>query len=98
MLTTGNFICNIVGIGNFNLNVRVEKNCLEWTKKYFDQHLKAILVEEEGWKIEIMKGTKVDGDSHLNQRKGKVFTIYDLVLSIPFQGIPIIYWSHKSIF
>ena len=64
----------------------MEKNCINWAKEYFEKELIKIKTNEQDWTIEIKDGSTIEGDCDLNQRKGKILTIFDLKLSIPFEG------------
>ncbi|OMJ08296.1 hypothetical protein AYI70_g11636 [Smittium culicis] len=64
-----------------------EKNCAEWAKKYFARSL--IDIKYIGKNKEIVKITSVEsvtGDADLNQRKGKILTLYDLEIKLKWAG------------
>jgi activator of HSP90 ATPase len=66
----------------------VEKNCCHWAKDY----LKAKLVGLQNQTVAgkpLVKTTELgsfSGDVDLNQRKGKLITIYDVQLKIDWKG------------
>lgn len=65
---------------------RVNKNCLNWAKTYFQQELVGIEAEKNGIKTSVSKVTEVTGDVDLNQRKGKIITIFDVELKLEWKG------------
>ncbi|OLY85191.1 hypothetical protein AYI68_g622 [Smittium mucronatum] len=65
-----------------------EKNCAEWAKKYFKNAL--VGLSFTGPKDQIVKITGIDsivGDADLNQRKGKILTLYDLEIKLNWVGL-----------
>ncbi|ORE02414.1 hypothetical protein BCV72DRAFT_215279 [Rhizopus microsporus var. microsporus] len=64
----------------------VNKNCLKWAQKYFTEQLVGLEAERDGNKAWISKMVDCSGDADLNQRKGKMVTIYDLVLKLEWTG------------
>ncbi|CAO3695125.1 unnamed protein product [Umbelopsis ramanniana] len=65
----------------------VNKNCLNWAKTYFQQELVGIEAEKNGIKTSVSKVTEVTGDVDLNQRKGKIITIFDVELKLEWKGV-----------
>jgi len=63
----------------------VNKNCLPWSKDYFNENLKDLELDNDQYTITIST-TSVSGDCDVTQRKGKVLCIYDMVLSFDVQG------------
>ena len=66
---------------------RVNKNCFTWAKKYFSEELEGLEAQKDGHEVSISKIEDLSGDCDLNMRKGKIITIYDMVLKLGFQGI-----------
>ncbi|KAG2197229.1 hypothetical protein INT47_003604 [Mucor saturninus] len=64
----------------------VNKNCLKWAQAYFTQHCVGVEAEKNGNKASINKMMECEGDVDLNQRKGKIITIYDVTLKLGWQG------------
>ncbi|KAI9329652.1 activator of Hsp90 ATPase [Pilaira anomala] len=64
----------------------VNKNCLKWAQNYFTEHLVGLEAERNGNKATITKMVECTGDVDLNQRKGKIITIYDVVLKLDWSG------------
>ncbi|KAJ3021643.1 hypothetical protein HKX48_008124 [Thoreauomyces humboldtii] len=64
----------------------VEKNCLPWAKEYFIQKLTGTAVEKGDVKVSVNEVRDVTGDVDLNQRKGKIITIFDVVLTLGWKG------------
>ncbi|KAI8914948.1 activator of Hsp90 ATPase [Powellomyces hirtus] len=64
----------------------VEKNCLPWAKEYFTEKLTGAATEKGDVKVSIDEVRDVTGDVDLNQRKGKVITIFDVVLVLGWKG------------
>ncbi|RUP47416.1 LOW QUALITY PROTEIN: activator of Hsp90 ATPase [Jimgerdemannia flammicorona] len=69
-----------------NVNNWVNKNCLVWAKDYFNEQLVDITVDENGATVKTDSVTEVTGDCDLNQRKGKIITIFDVQMTINWSG------------
>ena len=63
----------------------VEKNCLPWAQDYLSKSLQGLEIKKSGHFV-LVDSCKTTGDVDLNQRKGKIITIYDLVLDIAWKG------------
>ncbi|KAK9766068.1 Co-chaperone [Basidiobolus ranarum] len=63
-----------------------EKNCAPWAKEYFTRELKDLEAQENGITVKTTAVSKVTGDVDLNQRKGKIITLYDLSLTLDWSG------------
>jgi len=64
----------------------VNKDASTWTKAYITEQIKAIKAEENGVTAQLDKLISMDGDVDVNQRKGKVITIFDVKLVIEYSG------------
>ncbi|KAI3406970.1 AHA1 [Candida oxycetoniae] len=64
----------------------VDKNCLAWSKEYFDEKLLNLSVEDETSSASISNVSSVEGDVDVSQRKGKVISLFDLRLVLTFSG------------
>ncbi|KAI9282567.1 activator of Hsp90 ATPase [Sporodiniella umbellata] len=64
----------------------VNKNCIKWVQKHFDEKLVGLEAEKEGMKATVTKVVDCTGDADLNQRKGKMTTIYDITLKLDWEG------------
>ncbi|ORY90501.1 activator of Hsp90 ATPase [Syncephalastrum racemosum] len=64
----------------------VNKNCLSWAKTYFNEQLVGLEASKDEASVKIVSVDECTGDCDLNQRKGKIITIYDLVLKLTFEG------------
>lgn len=64
----------------------VNKDVSEWTRNYLDKELTTISAEEGGVSAKISKVLSMDGDVDVNQRKGKVITLFDVKLSLEYEG------------
>ncbi|KAI8981549.1 activator of Hsp90 ATPase [Pilobolus umbonatus] len=71
---------------NVNNCHSVNKNCLKWAQAYFDKHLVGISGVKNQNKATVTKVTECTGDVDLNQRKGKIITIYDVELKLQWEG------------
>ena len=65
----------------------VNKDASSWTKQYLEDHIKDIKAEEDGVTAQLDKLISMDGDVDVNQRKGKVITIFDVKLVIEYSGM-----------
>ncbi|KAI8355601.1 activator of Hsp90 ATPase [Choanephora cucurbitarum] len=64
----------------------VNKNCLKWAQNWFPEQLVGLEAEKDGKKATITKVVDCSGDVDLNQRKGKIITIYDITLKLNWEG------------
>jgi activator of HSP90 ATPase len=64
----------------------VNKDASSWTKQYLEDHIKDIKAEEDGVTAQLDKLISMEGDVDVNQRKGKVITIFDVKLVIEYSG------------
>ncbi|KAK9768022.1 Co-chaperone [Basidiobolus ranarum] len=63
-----------------------EKNCAPWAKEYFSRELRDIEASDKGISVKTTSVTEVIGDVDLNQRKGKIFTLFDLQITLNWTG------------
>ncbi|KAF9429793.1 hypothetical protein BGZ94_009487 [Podila epigama] len=64
----------------------VDKNCINWAKTYFETELRDVSVESKGTSVKTLAVTSVTGDVDVNQRKGKIITIFDVAITLTFEG------------
>lgn len=64
----------------------VNKDVSAWAKDYLNNDLSTIEVEEQGVSAKIDHVISMDGDVDVSQRKGKVITLFDVKLSLEYQG------------
>lgn len=70
----------------------VDKNCIDWSKTYFDDNIATIATESDGPKsgttlqLKIVRVKTLDGDVGVYQRKGKVISLFDLNAIFSYQG------------
>lgn len=64
----------------------VEKNCNPWAKEYFKKQLVGSKIEEGDKSVSVTDLSSFSGDVDLNQRKGKIITIYDIELKLKWTG------------
>ncbi|CCE62371.1 hypothetical protein TPHA_0C02170 [Tetrapisispora phaffii CBS 4417] len=66
----------------------VDKNCIEWAKKYLTSKL--VGQSTDGDKTskfaEISKVSSIEGDCEVNQRKGKVISLFELQITMLISG------------
>ncbi|KAG5458387.1 MAG: activator of Hsp90 ATPase [Olpidium bornovanus] len=66
---------------------RVDKNCLPWAREYLNRELANLEVTgANGAVVKTVDVTNCEGDVDLNQRKGKVITLFDLKLTVNWTG------------
>jgi activator of HSP90 ATPase len=65
----------------------VDKNCINWAKTYFETELSNVGTESNGNSVKTLAVTSVTGDVDVNQRKGKIITIFDVAITLTFEGI-----------
>lgn len=59
----------------------VDKNCIEWAKSYFEHKLVDL---DSGNGVKVTKIRSLGGDCEVCQRKGKVISLYDMVLVLEY--------------
>ncbi len=64
----------------------VEKNCNPWAKDYFTTKFVGTKAEEGEKSVSITELSSFSGDVDLNQRKGKIITIYDVEMKLKWSG------------
>jgi len=63
-----------------------ERNCNAWSEKYFKSKLKGMEISDKDIQVKITEVTSFEGDSTVNNRKGKVFYLFDLNTSMKWDG------------
>ncbi|KAG0211367.1 hypothetical protein BGX28_008025 [Mortierella sp. GBA30] len=64
----------------------VDKNCINWARTYFETELINVSAEANGASVKTLSVTSVNGDVDVNQRKGKIITIFDVAINLTFEG------------
>jgi activator of HSP90 ATPase len=64
----------------------VNKDASGWCKQYLEENITGLKAEENGATAQLDKLISMDGDVDVNQRKGKVITIFDVKLVIEYSG------------
>jgi hypothetical protein len=64
----------------------VNKDVAPWAKDYLEKELSQVSAEQDGVSAKIDKVVSMDGDVDVSQRKGKVITIFDVVLKLEYSG------------
>ena len=70
------------------------KNCLAWAKEYFQEKLTAISAQDGPNSISVKSVSQCEGDVDINQRKGKITTLFDVKLVLDIQGISIYIYTY----
>lgn len=64
----------------------VNKDASGWAKEYLEKKLVGLAAEENGVTAKIHKVVSMEGDVDVSQRKGKVITLFDVVLRLEYEG------------
>ena len=64
----------------------VNKDVTEWAKSYLEKTLVGIEATEAGASAIIKAVQSMEGDVDVSQRKGKVITLFDIVLQLKYEG------------
>ncbi|CDO95334.1 unnamed protein product [Kluyveromyces dobzhanskii CBS 2104] len=66
----------------------VDKNCFDWAKNYFQEKLVGLSTgaATDDLYTHITKLSSIEGDCEVNQRKGKVISLFDLKLNLGISG------------
>lgn len=74
----------------------VNKDASTWAKQWLEDNIKEVKAEEGGVTAQLDKLISMDGDVDVNQRKGKVITIFDVKLVIEYSGMPCSYSQYHE--
>lgn len=74
----------------------VNKDAGPWTKQYIEENIKNIQAEKDGVTARVDKLISMDGDVDVNQRKGKVISIFDVKLVIEYSGQGRCQWNNNG--
>lgn len=64
----------------------VNKDVSAWAKEYLEKSLVGVAAEENGVSAKVTKLLSMDGDVDVNQRKGKVITLFDVKVQLEYNG------------
>lgn len=64
----------------------MNKDVSAWAKNYFEETLTQISAAENGVSAKIKHVNSMEGDVDVSQRKGKVITLFDVVLKLEYDG------------
>jgi len=64
----------------------VNKDASEWARQYLEDNLTKISARQGDVSAKVTKVTSMDGDVDVNQRKGKVITLFDVKLQLEYEG------------
>ena len=64
----------------------VNKDASGWAKEYLTGKVCEVSAEENGTSAKITKLLNMDGDVDVNQRKGKVITLFDVKVQLEYEG------------
>lgn len=64
----------------------VNKDASEWARNWFKENLLKVEAQEGDVSAKITNVVSMDGDVDVNQRKGKVITIFDVKLTLEYSG------------
>lgn len=66
----------------------VDKNCFGWAKEYFQEKLVGVETgsAKDNKYAKIKSVSSIEGDCEVNQRKGKVISLFDLKLTLLIEG------------
>lgn len=65
----------------------VDKNCFNWAREYFNEKVTGLNTgENDGKYAEIASISSFEGDCEVNQRKGKVISLFDLNMVMLIKG------------
>lgn len=64
----------------------VDKNCIDWSSKYFKDKLVGLDASGDGKSVVVLSISSTEGDVEVCQRKGKVISIFDLRIVLSIEG------------
>ena len=65
----------------------VNKDASPWAKEFLESQIAGISAEEGDVSAKVTRLISMDGDVEVSQRKGKVLSIFDVALSIEYEGM-----------
>ena len=65
----------------------VNKDASAWAREYLDQNLSGISAEAGGVSAKVDNVLSMEGDVDVNQRKGKVLTLFDVRVQLEYSGV-----------
>ncbi|KAJ3209776.1 hypothetical protein HDU82_000138 [Entophlyctis luteolus] len=75
-----------VPIDNVNNWHWVEKNCIPWATEYVSGQVSGISVTVDGTTVTTTEVVGFSGDADINQRKGKLITVYDISFTVKWKA------------
>lgn len=67
----------------------VDKNCIDWTRNYFNENLVKLSAKDGSKSVEVASVSSVEGDVEVCQRKGKVISLFDLKVTLDITGFAV---------
>lgn len=64
----------------------VDKNCLSWAREHFGKELVGLKAADSDIEVSVSKVKSVEGDVEVCQRKGKVISLFDIVIDLAWEG------------
>ena len=64
----------------------VNKDAAPWTRSFLESVVIDIAAEDEDISAKVTKLSSMDGDVEVSQRKGKVISIFDVALTLEYEG------------
>lgn len=64
----------------------MNKDVSPWAREFLEAKLGSVSVEHDGVSAKINRIISMDGDVDVNQRKGKVITLFDVKLQLEYSG------------
>jgi activator of HSP90 ATPase len=65
---------------------REEKDCTKWCREHLNNLVQEVSVSQDENSITLTKVSKMEGEVNWYNRKGKLFTLYDLELGLDYTG------------
>jgi activator of HSP90 ATPase len=70
----------------------VEKNCFPWAKSHVTDLMVGSQATRNGTTVSITDLSSMTGDADINQRKGKLITVFDVAFTISWKGIYVVHF------
>lgn len=64
----------------------VNKDVSGWARDYLQQKLVGVSAENNGVNARVTKLVNMEGDVDVSQRKGKVITLFDVQVTLEYEG------------
>ncbi|CAG8481441.1 4968_t:CDS:10 [Acaulospora colombiana] len=74
-------------LSKLSIQELTSKNCQKWAQEYLKEKLVGLEAEHDGIVVKTTELSECSGDADLNQRKGKLIPLIDMVIELRWSGV-----------